>query len=200
MNYGILKSDTADYLHRSDLSSQIVKFIEKARVRIGRDLRVLEMEQLATLTGPTDSIFDLPADFQELRRATSAGIPLRSVNPHELDYWTSLTSPQVYSIRGRKMTVPGATTVDLWYFAIEAALASDSTEHPTMAAYPQIWQAAALLEAALFTNDAELLATWSGIYDAEVAAANRKAERARQGTAPAVIASDSYSAFMEARI
>lgn len=199
MNYGTLKSDTADYLHRSDLTTQIPKFIEKGRLRIGRDLRVLELEQVATLTGPTDSVFALPADFMELRRLTSNGVPLRSVNPHELDYWTSLTSPQVYCLRGRNITIPGATTATLWYFAVEAALASDSTEHPTMAAYPQIWQAATLLEASLFTNDAELLATWSGIYDAEVAAANRKAERARQGTAPAVIASDSYATFMEAR-
>lgn len=199
MNYGVLKSDTADYLHRSDLSTQIVKFIEKARLRIARDLRVLELEEAATLSGPTDDTFDLPADFMELRRAYSNGVPLRAVNPHELQYWTASGSPQVYTIQGRTLVAPGAEQVDIWYFKAEAALSSDSTEHPTMAAHPQIWQAAALVEAALFTNDTELLAMWASIYDAEVAAANRKAERARQGTAPAVIASDSYATFMEAR-
>lgn len=199
MNYGVLKSDTADYLHRSDLTTQIPKFIEKARQRIMRDLRALELEQAATLTGPTNSVFALPADFQELRRVYSNGVPLRSVNPHELQYWTSLTSPQVYCIRGRNLTVPGATTVDIWYYAAEATLTSDATEHPTMAAHPQLWQAATLYEAALFVTDAELTATWSAVYRDEVERINSRANRARVGTAPASINSDAYGTFMEAR-
>lgn len=199
MNYGQLKTDVALYLHRGDLTAVIPSFIEKARLRIGRDLRVLELEQTATLSSPTDSVFTLPADYMELRRAYSNGIPLRGVNPHELQYWTSLSTPQVYAIRGREITVPGATTVDVWYFAQEATLTVDGTEHPTMAAWPQIWLAAAMLEASLYNNDTEALAQWTGTYDAEVAAANRRAERARQGTAPATILSDSNSSFFEAR-
>jgi hypothetical protein len=198
MNYATLQADVAAYLHRSDLSTVIPSFIEKARIRIGRDLRVLELEQTATLTSPTNSVFTLPAAFRELRRAYSNGIPLRAVNPHELQYWTSLTTPQVYCIRGGTITVPGASTVDIWYFAIEAPLTNGSTEHPTMAAWPQVWLAAAMLEASLYTNDVDALAQWSGVYDAEVAAANRRAERARQGTAPASITSDANVSFFEA--
>jgi hypothetical protein len=199
MNYGTLKSDTADYLHRSDLTTQIPKFIEKARTRIMRDLRALELEATATLSSPSAGVFQLPGDFQELRRAYSAGVPLRSVNPHELEYWTSLDSPQVYCIRGREITVPGATTVDLWYFAAEPTLSSDATELATMAAHPQLWQAATLYEAGLFVTDAELIGTWSAVYRDEVDRINRRANRARVGAAPASINSDAYGTFMEAR-
>lgn len=199
MNYGQLKADVASYLHRADLTTVIPSFIEKARIRIGRDLRVLELEQVAGLTVPVNGAFALPPDFLELRRAYSNGIPLRAVNPHELQYWSSLTTPQVYCIRGRQITVFGATTVDIWYFAQEAALTLDATEHPTMAAWPQVWLAASMLEACLYLNDTGALAQWTGTYDAEVALANRRAERARQGTAPATIGSDYNVSFFEAR-
>lgn len=198
MTYAELQAQIADYLHRTDLSAPLLGFIEKARVRIGRDLRSLEQEATTTLTGPTGAAFTLPAAFMELIRAESDGVPLRSVNPHELAFWESTPSAQVYAIRGREMTVPGATEVFIWYYVIEAKLTSGSTEHPTMAAHPQVWLAASMLEAGLYTADQELLQTWSNVYSSEVAAVNARAKRSRAGTAPATINSGAYSTFGEA--
>jgi hypothetical protein len=196
MNYGVLKSDTAGYLHRTDLSSQIVTFIEKARLRIGRDLRSLEQEQSATLTSPVNSVFALPATCQELRRVeASDGTPLRSVSPHEVAYWASLSSPAVYCVRGRNITVPGATSVTIWYFAIEATLTSDATEHPTMAAHPQVWQLATLAEAGMYLQDWELMDRCTLQYQEDVARINVRAEKLRQGKAPEMIASDRNTTF-----
>lgn len=198
MNYTALQADIAAYLHRTDLTTPIQGFIEKARLRIARDLRSLEQEQTTTLTGPTADVFTLPATLMELRRVEADGVPLRSVNPHELAYWLDAESPQVYSVRGRYLTAPGATTVDIWYFATEAALVSGSTEHPTMAAHPQVWMLASLLEAGLYTRDWELMDRCTAQYAAEVTEINKRAEKARQGTGPAVVHSDQYSTFMEA--
>jgi hypothetical protein len=199
MNYGDLKAEVAAYLHRGDLTATIPGFIEKGRVRIGRDLRSLEQETSATLTGPVDSVFTLPTDFAELLRIESGGVPLRSVNPHEISFWEALSSAQVYCIRNRTITIPGAAEVLIWYFAIEPALTLDATEHATMLRHPQVWLAAAMLEAALYTADAELLTTWSDVYASEVRAVNVRAKRSREGTAPAVVASNSDVSFFEAR-
>jgi len=194
--YTALQADVASYLHRTDLSSgsptPIQSFIEKARLRVARDLRSLEQESTSTLTGPTADVFALPTDFMEARKVHSAGVPLRSVNFDEITYWTAASSPYVYCIFGRNLWSPGATTISLGYFKIEAALTSGATEHPTMAAQPQIWLYASLAEAGLYIRDFELMDRMTQAYSAEVQAVNARAELARQGTAPSMI-SDSLS-------
>jgi hypothetical protein len=194
--YTALQADVASYLHRTDLSSgsptPIQSFIEKARLRVARDLRSLEQETTIVLTSPTNGVFTLPTNFMELRRASSGGVPLRAANQGELDYWALSSQPAVYAIHGRNFWCPGATTVDLTYFAIEATLTSGATEHPTMAAQPQIWLYASLAEAGLYIRDFELMDRMTQAYSAEVQAVNARAELARQGVAPSMI-SDSLS-------
>lgn len=196
MNFGILKNDVRDYLHRTDLATQIPFFIEKARVRIGRDLRSLEQELVGTLTGPVNAVFALPTLCQEVRRVeASDGTPLRSVSGHELAYWASASAPAVYCIRGREVTIPAASTVTLWYISQEAPLVLDATEHPTMAAHPQVWLLASLMEAGLFLQDWDLHDRTREQYVAEVSEVNKRADRLRQGRAPEMIDSDRNTAF-----
>jgi len=189
--YTELQADVASYLHRSDLSSgsptPIQEFIEKARLRIARDLRSLEMETTATLTGPTADVFALPSDFIEARKVHADGASLRAVNFDEISYWTAADSPYVYAIYGRNIWVPGATTVDLTYFKADATLTSGSTEHASMLNHPQIWLYASLAEAALYIRDFELMDRMTAMYQLEVQAANARAELARQGPAPSMI-------------
>ena len=185
--YTALQADVASYLHRTDLTTPITLFIEKARVRIGRDLRSLEQEAVSTLTGPTADIFALPTDFMEARKVHSGGVPLRSVNFDEIAYWSAADSPYVYCIYGRNLWVPGATTISLGYFKVEATLTSGATEHPTMSAWPQVWLYASLAEAGLYTRDFELMDRMTQAYSAEVQAVNARAELARQGVAPSMI-------------
>lgn len=184
--YTELQADVASYLHRSDLTTPIAEFIEKARLRIGRDLRSLEQETTTTLTSPTNDVFTLPTDFLELRRANGDGVALRAVSQTELDYWTG-SGVGVFGIHGRNLWAPGCTTVDITYFAQEAALSSGSTEHATMAAWPQIWLFASLAEAALYIRDWDLMDRMTALYQQEVQAVNRRAELARQGPAPAMV-------------
>lgn len=186
-NYTQLQADVASYLHRTDLSTPIQGFIEKARLRVARDLRSLEQETTATLTSPTAGVFALPANYVELRRVSSEDVPLRSANQNELDYWEDSADPAVYAIQGRNLWAPGATTVNITYFAIEAALTSGGTEHPTMAAWPQVWLYASLVEGALYTRDFELQDRVLLLYSAEVEAINNRAEIGRQGTAPSAV-------------
>jgi hypothetical protein len=185
--YTALQADVASYLHRSDLTTPIQGFIEKTRLRIGRDLRSLEQEAVSTLTSPTADVFALPTDFQEATKVHSAGVPLRPVNFSEITYWTAADSPYVYCIYGRNIWVPGATTISLGYFKVEATLSSGSTEHPTMAAHPQIWLYASLAEAGLYTRDWDLMDRMTMAYREEVRLVNQRAEWARTGPAPSVV-------------
>lgn len=195
MNYTTLQADVASYLHRSDLTTPIQSFIERARVRIGRDLRSAEQITTTTLSSFTNDIAALPTDFQEMVRVESAGRALRPVSQTEIAYWASLTSAEVYTIANRNICIPGASSADLWYYRQEAALSSGSTEHATMAAHPQVWLLASLAEGHLYVQDTEEYMKTLELYQAEVAAINRAHKRLMTGPAPAVTTQDYFVDF-----
>jgi hypothetical protein len=66
--YSDLKTTVANYLARSDLTSQIPDFITFAENRLRRDLRIRQMSKLvyATMTANTATV-SLPNDFLEIR-------------------------------------------------------------------------------------------------------------------------------------
>lgn len=198
VNYTTLQAEVASYLHRADLGLAIPTLIEHGRCRIVRDLRSREQEATATLVSPVNQEFALPTDVAELRRVEAGGRLLRPVNPAELVTWSSLALPAVYCVRGGSIAIPGTATASLWYWKAEPKLVTGTTEHPTMAAHPQLWVAAAMLEAALYLADTEQLATWSGVYQGEVDRINAAARRTITAPAPAAINTDAYSTFGEA--
>lgn len=198
MNLGSLTVDVAQICGTS-ANTFIDSAIERARARIYQDLRVAVMENGGTLTTMVAGIFALPANWIEFRRLEADGVPLRGVNPHELSFWESTPSPQVWAILAGQLRVPAATSVTATWLAGEAAPVNPSDAPATMVAHPQVWLAATMVEAALQLTDEVLLRFWSAAYDTAVAAANRAAERGRWSNAPAVIASDYYTTFGEAR-
>lgn len=185
MNYTALQTEVGVYLDRTDLTE--TDLIERARCRIGTELRSLEQITTATLSSFTNDVAALPAGFQEMIEVRSADVPLRPVNYHELGYWLSATSPCVYAIYGRNIHIPGATSADIWYFGQEAALSSGSTEHPTMAAFPQLWIYAAVAEGARLEKNWDLADRMELAYISLRDTINAQAQRARFGPAPAVI-------------
>ena len=65
-NYGTLKTEIADTLNRSDLTSVVPSFITYASNKLNRDLRTRQMVQRATAS--IDSEYSaLPGDFLQLR-------------------------------------------------------------------------------------------------------------------------------------
>lgn len=191
MNYTALQTAVVDYLHRSDISSgsptKCQDFIERARVRIGRELRSTEQIVTSTLSSFTNSVAALPTDWMEMVTVSSDSRPLRAVMQHELTYWASSAIPAVYAIYNRNISIPGATSADITYYRQEAALSSGSTEHPTMAAHPQLWIYAAVREGAIWTHDLDLAQIMDQAFKDEVAQINSAASMGRYGIAPATI-------------
>jgi hypothetical protein len=67
-NYTDLKASVADYLARTDLTTQIPDFITLAENRLRRDLRLRQMiKVVTTATAAGDSTVALPNDFLEMR-------------------------------------------------------------------------------------------------------------------------------------
>lgn len=192
MNYTTLQADVASYLHRTDLTTPITSFIERARVRIGRDLRSAEQITTTTLSSFTNSIAALPTDFQAMLRVESSGRALRPVSQAEIAYWSNTARGEVYTIANRNINIPGATSADLWYYRQEATLSSGATEHATMAAHPQVWLLASLAEGHLYVQDTEEYGKVVELFMAEVTAINRAHKRLQVGPAPATTTQDYF--------
>ena len=69
MNYTELKTNIADYLHRTDLGSKLDTFIALAEAFLFRELNVPELEISVTGTS-TGGTIAIPADFGTLSRLT----------------------------------------------------------------------------------------------------------------------------------
>ena len=193
MNFGELKQEVANYMHRTDLDGFIPEFIEKARTRINRDLRVREMIVEADVT-PTTNPFSLPDGFLEMRdifhlRGNNR-VTLTLTNRKQLnEFLNSLVSdaiPSFYSIDGLNIeTRPGGIGIIFTqlFFTEELAFVDDSDTRLTLTQYPTIWLYAALIEAHSFTQDLDLMNSVQQFYVSEVDQANSQSADAESGAA-----------------
>ena len=184
MNYGELKTAIAGYLHRSDLTSEIITFVTKAEQRIGRDVRIVENRIQSTDT-PVSGVVTLPTRFVEMRRiSTGSGSSLRilqAVGAHAGNDYGSSGSSLAYYISDAIYLLPAADTdVDIDYYEYPEPLAgdADSATRPILTRYEALYLDAAMAEASLWTQDYEAYQLWAGRYTAEVGQANKAAAEA----------------------
>jgi hypothetical protein len=192
MNYGTLKTDVAGYLHRTDLTTPIIGFIDKARVRIGGELRAIANYVSASVTSFSVGLSALPTNLSDLVSVTQDDRPLLYILPGEV---RRFSHGGVYSIEGGDLLVPDATAttvINLTYFAIPDPLVNDADVGIAMLEWPQLWTFAAVAEGALYVQNMELAAVMNEAYGQMLRTANMAGDRARFGPAPA-ISSDQFS-------
>lgn len=192
MTYAELQLAVANYMHRVDLATQIPDFIELARQRINRDLRVREMLVAATLT-PTQNPEDLPADFLEMRdlyhdkgtrRITMTMVGNRQLNAYSNSSGGAGNTPGFYSVDGVTLaTAPGGIGVDfkLLYYGQQPALVGDTDTNATMSRFATIWLYGSLIEGHAYTQDMDLRESALQAYTSEVTQANSQAAKAESG-------------------
>ncbi|MEE9366417.1 MAG: hypothetical protein V3W44_07005 [Dehalococcoidales bacterium] len=194
MNYGELKLQIADTVHRSDLTAVIPAFIEATRTRLNRDLRVQAMINTAEIT-PTTNPFTAPADFLEMREISrgaqnSTGrVILSSVGRHMLNRYKFATgnSSQFYSVDGYQIEVaPNGVDIpySLIYYAEIPEFVSDSDETPTLTRYPSLWLYGALYEAYNYTANREAQTVALQDFTSEITAANKSSAMAETSESP----------------
>ncbi len=193
MNFGELKLEVANYMHRVDLTTFIPEFIEKARARINRDLRVREMITQADVT-PVANPFPAPDGFLEMRdmfyERGGGRVTLTLTDRKQLnDFINTAVSdavPRFYSIDGTQIeTRPGGEAIEFTqiFYVEELAFTDDADTRITLTQYPTIWLYAALIEGHSFTQDLDLMNSVQQFYISEVDQANSQSADAESGAA-----------------
>ncbi len=184
MTYDELKAEIAGNLHRSDLTTEILRFITKAEQRIGCDARLLENRVQNTVT-PSSGVAALPTRFAEMRRiSTGSGaslvileaVPARAGN----NYGTSGKSVAYYLSDKIYLLPANDTDIDIDYYEYPEPLAGSagSATRPIMTRYESLYVSAATMEGLLFVQDFEAYGIWAQKYTAEVNQANKAAAEA----------------------
>jgi len=173
--YANLKSLIANYLARSDLTSQIPDFITLAENRLRRELRTRKMLKLvsATMTA-NDNTLSLPSDFLALRDLHLATTPVKPVNFYSPSVFfrnsrvTDTGVPVDYTILDAEFQfapVPdSAYATRMLYYAAPTYLSDANTSNVFLANYPDALLYGALGEAEPFLMNDERLPVWAALY------------------------------------
>ena len=177
-NYTDLQSTIADYLARTDLTSQIPLFIQLAENRLRRDLRIRPMLKVVTTpTTASDPTVALPSDFLEMRDLHIESSPIQTLvyqNPSNFYRNTKASTadsgaPKFYTVMGSEFQfapIPDtAYTLKMVYYAAPTYLSSSNSSNVFLANCPDLLLYASLGEAEPYLlNDARIV-TWQGLYD-----------------------------------
>lgn len=181
--YATLKASITSWTKRADLSSVLSDFVTLAEARIFTDLKVKEMESRTEYT-PTSRYLSTPTGLRTMRRVVAKSTPpveLIFTSPdgiHAL-YDTSSGTPSHYTVLGSEIEfnrVPNVN-VEIVYFAEPTALSDANTTNAVLTAYPHVYFAACMQEAASYIQDDAMLTKWTLVYQAGVDAANTKSSK-----------------------
>ena len=189
--YATLKSDIADWLARSDLTSAIPSFIRLAEASIRRDVRIRAMETSATIT-ITDGVASVPERFIEARR-----LILNNTTSWALDYVTPevLYSTYIYNESGSAVcyTLEGDSLIFrpkaseealLLYTKGFAALAQNADTNWILTNAYDVYLYGSLMHATPYIKEDERAGLWADGYRTAVSSLNKQDKLARISGSP----------------
>jgi len=177
-NYTDLQSTIADYLARTDLTTQIPLFVQLAENRLRRDLRIRPMlKVVTTLTTASDPTVALPSDFLEMRDLHIESSPIQTLvyqNPSNFYRNTKASTadsgaPKFYTVMGSEFQfapIPdSAYTLKMVYYAAPTYLGTSNSSNAFVANCPDLLLYASLGEAEPYLMNDARVATWAQLYD-----------------------------------
>ena len=193
--YSDLQTSIANYLARSDLTSQIPDFIKFAENRLRRELRIRQMlKSVTTATVKDDSTVELPSDFLQVRDfvvVTNPLTPLSYSSPSSLSNdprASEVGVPKSYTILANDFQmspIPDAVyTVKLLYFAAPAYLSSTNTTNVFLTTAPDALLYASLIEAEPYLMNDARINTWGTMYDRAIASLAKSDEEGQYSGVP----------------
>lgn len=193
--YSDLQTSIANYLARSDLTSQIPDFITFAENRLRRELRIRQMlKSVTTATVSGDNTVELPADFLQVRDfvvMTNPIQPLSYSSPSALSNdprASEVGVPLSYTILANDFQVSpapdGVYTVRLLYFAAPAYLSSSNTSNVFLTTAPDALLYASLIEAEPYLYNDARINTWGTMYDRAIASLAKSDEEGQYSGVP----------------
>jgi hypothetical protein len=198
--YTDLKSTIADYLARTDLTSQITTFITLAENRLRRDLRIRTMLKVVTTsTAAGDPTVSMPTDFLEMRDIHIESSPIQTIvyqNPSNFFRNTKAStadsgSPKFYTVMGSEFQfapIPdSAYTLKMVYYAAPSYLSADISSNVFLTSCPDLLLYAALGEAEPYLMNDARVTTWAQLYDRGLNSLTISDDAGENPSAPMVI-------------
>jgi hypothetical protein len=193
--YSDLQTSIANYLARSDLTSQIPDFITFAENRLRRELRIRQMlKSVTTATVSGDNTIEIPADFLQVRDfvvMTNPIQPLSYSSPSALSNdprASEVGVPLSYTILANDFQVSpapdGIYTVKLLYFSAPAYLSSSNTTNVFLTTAPDALLYASLIEAEPYLYNDARINTWGTMYDRAIASLTKSDEEGQYSGVP----------------
>ena len=193
--YSDLKTTVANYLARTDLTTQIPDFIRFAELRLRRELRIRQMlKSVTTTTTSGDSTVALPSDFLEVRDfyvSTNPIQPLTFSSPAIFSRNTNTTQsgkPLNYTILASEFKlspVPDTTyTLEMLYYAAPVFMDDSNSSNAFMANAPDALLYAALLEAEPYLMNDARINTWGSLYDRAITTLTKSDESSQYSGVP----------------
>lgn len=193
--YSELKTSVANYLGRSDLTSQIPDFITLAEIRLNRSVRIRQMLKTATATTTAgDPTVGLPSDFLQMRDLYIAGnprSPISYLSPSAFsrDARADESGKSVfYTLRAAEIVLAPypdtAYTLTMLYYGKPTAMSDSVSSNEFMANCPDALLYGALLEAEPYLMNDARLQVWSSLYNNAVSSLNTSDDDAEYSGVP----------------
>jgi hypothetical protein len=193
--YSDLQTSIANYLARSDLTSQIPDFITFAENRLRRELRIRQMlKSVTTATVSGDNTVELPSDFLQVRDfvvMTNPIQPLSYSSPSALSNdirASEVGVPMSYTILASEFQVSpapdGIYTLKMLYFAAPAYLSSSNTSNVFLTTAPDALLYASLIEAEPYLMNDARINTWGTMYDRAIGSLTKSDEEGQYSGVP----------------
>ena len=197
-DYTTLQATIADYLARSDLTTQIPEFIRLAEDRLLRDLRIRQMIKVATAsTTAGDATVSLPSDFVAMKDLHLQGNPPQTIkflstsNFFRNAHSSTSGLPNRYTLLGAEFQfapIPDSSyTLQMVYFYKPEYLSDTNSSNLWLADTPDLLLYAALGEAEPYLMNDERLNTWASMYDRGVNALRKSDDESEYPAQPLTI-------------
>lgn len=156
-NYDGLKASVANWLNRTDLSVEIVDFIELAENRIFHEVRLPSNEKTIILNISSDGYATIPSDFLEVKDMFFNYDPIDRVTLSQMHSYKTLSgTPTCFTRETYRFkffptpTLSDSDEVRMIYYYDSGRLSVDAPTNPMLSTAPELYLYATLVEAANF--------------------------------------------------
>ena len=192
MTYDDLKTQIADFLNRSDLTSKLDFFIDATEGELNRRLRTKDMVVRATATADSQYL-SLPTDWLEainIEITSGDFTPLLQQSIESLDVYRKANDntsgqPVFFSIVDKTLelapTPDTSYTLQLTYYASIAALSSTNTTNFLSTGHPDVYLYGCLKQASIYLMEDERVNMFSQLFEKALEEMRMEQERAEFG-------------------
>ena len=189
MTYSELKTNIANYLNRSDLTSEIDIFIDNTEAELNRRLRVADQVKRATATADAQYL-SLPTDWLEainVEITSNNFSPLMQMSIESLDVYRKANNnvtgqPIYYALVDNTMelapTPDSSYTLQLTYFSKIDALSDSNTTNFVLTSHPDIYLYGSLKHASVFLMEDERAPLFNAQFEKSLEELRLQQERA----------------------